>query len=339
MIRLCSLLFIISFRLLSQENGNDIKFNNLNLKIYSDSLQVLDQWLESGKINSTEYKIAIYRISSEMAYLTGNNVETTYPVVDSIIYSTMKDAELPTSNDEQPSMNSEENTSQDVPEEPMKIKMPLSARVVGLMIPNPERRTKLSVNLCFGATGILNNSKEFGYPEIDLLKNFYVHNLRLDLRTRLGRSNSKIGIIYGIGFDYVSLRQTEDLKQLQELNEKPVFASLTPTESEASIKLRLKYLRFPLGLDYKINKKVNLQVHGFYNLLLRQRQYVYLESDDDKKTIIDENKFGLNSNLIGMHYHIGFKRNYLFFEHSLNSILNGKADQDWKYFKIGIGFR
>lgn len=337
------ILTLASFSLQAQIQLDDLKSNNRNIKAYSDSLLVFDELLSNGKISEVEYQLAVYRLSSEISMHAGTNVESTYSIFDSIVYSTMKDPQLPDQFDSETPANTAIGDSLDTPTEfsdkPMKIKMPLGVRIAG-MFAKKQSRTKLGLSVCIGFNSMINSTSEFNYPEIKLFQNFYFQNLMLNFRTRLGKENSKIGIVYGLGLDYLSLKQNDNFKILSEENDKPEFNPIAlPLEGYEEVKLRLKYIRIPLGLDYKINNKINIQAHAFYNILVRQRQYISFEADENESTVIEEKPFGLNPAALALHYHLGFKRYFVFFEHSMSSVLNNKADKDLRYFKVGIGFR
>lgn len=338
-------LLFISLNIYSQSTILGINSNNEGISFWSDSLKYFQVHYQSGKINEIDYQVAIHRISSEITIMAGNNIETTYPVVDSILYSSMETADesmITTENSD--SLNPEtEQTDFDIsnpmPEEPMKVKMPLSARILTAVVPKPQARTKSGISMGFGFN-TLNNSSDAHRPTINWYQNFYIDHLMINFRTRLGNSNSKLGIVYGIGFDYLTFKQKENWKTLINNNGKPSFENTVSINSLDEVKLRLKYLRIPIGLDFKFTKNYSLQISGFYNLLVRQRQYTTTHNtNDDKTRIIESKDFGLNKHLFGIHYQFAWRRFYAFTEHNLNSILNDNADHELGFVKFGVGIR
>ncbi len=331
--------------LIAQSNIQDIKTNNEQIIFWTDSLEYFQTQIQSGKISDIDYQIAINRISSEISILAGNNIETTYQIVDSIQYSAMEmpnESIIGSNSDDSLFQNNDnlEIVHNNASDKPMKIKMPLGARIASAVLSKPQKRTKTGFNIGFGFNTLTNSSSTYNHPTINWYENLFIDHLMLNFRTRLGNSNSKFGIVYGIGFDYLSFKQKENWKTLINNNGKPVFENFVSINNIDKVKLRLKYLRIPLGLDFSFNKHFSIQISSFYDLLVRQRQYITTHStNNDKTSNIESKDFGLNKHLIGMHYQFGWGRIYAFAEHNINSILNDKADYRLELVKFGIGIR
>ncbi|MEP7195348.1 MAG: outer membrane beta-barrel protein [Saprospiraceae bacterium] len=339
-----SLFFLVFTNILvinAQTISDAIRQNNKQLKNYTDSLDYFDKLFNAKKIDLIHYQLSIGRLSSELSLLAGNNFEITYPVVDSVTYANYQQ-ETPTKDLTE---FEEEKIEMDMPSDQKgstkapKIKMPMSARALGMINPTTNKRTKLGINVGIGFTSLLKEVNDYNYPKIQIGDNFYIQHVTLVIKTRLGGDQSKMKLRYGIGLDYVSLKQKEDFKNLQVLNDKPIFVSSTSKDIQ-EVKLKTKFLKIPLGLDYKISKKFNLRAGCFYNILLSSKEISEFEySEDEEASVKIEKDFGLNKNVFGLEYAIGYKHFELYFEHSLNSLLNNKADADLTYFKFGLNLK
>lgn len=338
--------FWIKFSTFGQEsNAEQIKQNSLEIKKYSDSLQYYIQLLNLNKIDDISYQLSINRVSSELSKLSGSNFEITYHIADSVYYAQyvlpepIQEDPIPTAN---PSEMATPMDGLDTANFDFKPKRNLTATALQMVLPDPTRRTRMEFSIKFGFNGSTINNNTNSYPQFNIGQNFYFQYLGFGFKTRLGNEHSRFSIRYGIGLDYLSLKQKDNIRILRNVDDKPIFID-PKTEGITNLdeyKIRLKYLKIPIGIQAKISKKVKLHVNTFYNILVRERTYsrYSLDSKHDE-TITSEKDFKLNKNIFGMEYAISYKRINLFFEHSLNSILNNNSTDELKYYKFGIGIR
>ncbi|MCC6816597.1 MAG: hypothetical protein IT267_09310 [Saprospiraceae bacterium] len=345
------LLLILTFSFCSVRSQGTSEYlieNNKLIRYWYDSLEYFQNIYLDKKITDTEFQIATNRIASELSNIVGYSLGATYSLVDSVLSAGMTEGDISDFQNSQTdssyhqfnhpndSMYNDISTEDHSPD----IKMPLSAKIASAIVSGSEKRTKFGMSLSFGFTSgnYLNGNLSPSYP---LFNNFYCQNWGIvNFKTRLGGQKSKLGLVYGISLDFLSLKQTKDFKALNLINDKPVFSDAVPISGKfKSIKLKMNYLRIPLGLNFKFFKNWDIQVNGFYNILLTQKQiYKVDDGEISSKTTIKQN-LGMNKNLIGMNYQIGTKRFFIFAEHSLNSILNSNSDKSFNYFKFGIGLR
>ncbi|MEO6190198.1 MAG: outer membrane beta-barrel protein [Saprospiraceae bacterium] len=339
------LFFVHMFISQAQTSIELIQINNARLRAYTDSLQYFSSQFTSHKIDELNYQISVNRISSEISVISGSNYELTYALVDSVYYANYKnEVPNPETTPIDPPMTEEPVAIEpmDTSFVPTKRKKTVVGEAMKLAFPNPDKRTNINFSFGIGFTGLTQNIKEYNYPNIKPFENFYFQNIQISWRTRIGKLKSPFAIRYGIGLDYVSLNQTSNLKLLSKINGVPIFqdAIALGINNLDEVKIRLKYLKIPLGLYYSFNKKTALHVGGYYNRLIRQRvEQEYKDLNDDDYNTSSEKDFGLNKNEFGLEYSFRYKYYVLFFEHSLNSILNEKAPKDLNYMKFGLGFR
>ncbi len=339
-----SFLSLMFVEINAQEEFDRIRANNESIQAYSDSLRYFEKLLKDQSISEVDYQLAINRLSSELSTLAGYNFEITYKIADSVTYAqyridvndnTMTEEEVTSDIGYSAADTITFDTSFTMP----KPKKSMMGKAMSVAFPNPANRTSIRIESSIGFNGLMKDIKENNYPSVNPFSTFTIQNLMLTFRTRLGREKSKIGIKYGLGLDYVSLTQKDDYKLLNFDSDSTIFTSANNPSIEC-VKWKLRYLKFPLALHYKFGKKYAVQVGGFYNLLIRQRQII--KSTDDfignkKETL--ETDFALNKNILGLEYKLQRKRMYIFFEHSLNSVLSDSAPQKLNYMKFGIGIQ
>lgn len=333
--------FPLDSKLISQNFFDGINMVQSGLHKYIDTLDLIREKFNEGKIGSVEYQLEINRISTEISMLAGRNMELTFPVVDSISSIVIAESEKNTMG----TFDSIENDTVEefsVPKAHKKAKHNLLSTLLNVAMPPTHKKTYIEGNIRVGFIQSLGPNGAGTYtPSSKAIHNFYLDNFHVALRTRMGQKASRLFVRYGLGLDYVSIKQKMNIQPLitdQVLI--PYFDSKTSTDlSIEATKLRLKYLYIPLGVTCQIQKNLSVEASLFVNILLRERYFTEFKVNERDYETVLYNNLGPRNCYAGLNAQIFYKRTGLFFETSVNSIFKKQSFTNLNYFKFGFVFK
>lgn len=206
---------------------------------------------------------------------------------------------------------------------------------LGSFFPKSDKRTSPTIYLGFGPTFITSNVEEAGvdYPEFAPFKSWST-DLGIMLHTRLGGTESKFKVAYGLLWRYLNLETNEWPLGLL-LDGEPNYFQLENIDYK-NTELNIHTLSIPLLFEY--DSKFSFALGGFVAYRLGSSS----ESDDEnegvlvKKTTVAD--FGLNDLLYGATVQVGGKHARLYANYYLNNIFKNDKPYDFTVLNIGVAF-
>ena len=207
-----------------------------------------------------------------------------------------------------------------------------------IYIANKEKSLVIGI----GSSIIQSENENTGIkPNINLWQSFRIpQDIGLTFRTRIGPSFSKFGLSYGVLFNYLSLSQSSNFTKLeiQANSNQPRFVDAN-NEGLDKLKIKVTYLKVPLGIDVRINK-VWLSVNSYLKLLLFSKQvFNFNESSANKSQLIYKNHIGINQYTFGVEYLLGYKKYGIVLQQDFTNLLSKDAQDSFNVWQFGLRLR
>jgi hypothetical protein len=205
------------------------------------------------------------------------------------------------------------------------------------------RRTKAFFHIGTGVNGLASNKTVSGefYPEVNIGQSWFLE-LGYNFRTRIGGANSPVGLLYGLDFTTANF----DIKgndRLVYLNDQVDFIRETDLLGN-SIALedndigRIWYLSAPVGLDFKLGKKVRLKVGGYGGVRLTSHtNYKYKNGTTGERTSVKStDSYGLSDFRYGSFIGLGGRSVTVQASYDLNPLFASTNVYDFNAYRVGV---
>lgn len=204
----------------------------------------------------------------------------------------------------------------------------------GSFFPKSDKRTSPSLYWGFGPTFVTSNTEVVGvkYPEFAPFKS-WSNDLGILLHTRLGGTESKFKVAYGLLWRYINI-ETNDWA-LGLVDGEPNYFQLDNIDYK-NTELNIHTLSIPLLFEY--DSKFSFALGGFVAYRLGSSS----ESDFEIDGVLFKNTtvadFSLNDLLYGATVQVGGKHARLYANYYLNNIFKNDKPYDFTVLNIGVAF-
>ncbi len=201
------------------------------------------------------------------------------------------------------------------------------------------RRTKMYFDFSIGLSGMVDNISspvtDRFYPEAKTWGSRY-WDIGLKFKTRIGGTNSKASITYGLSYLLNSLEFANDAK-IEMTNGAPKFVKVDNATN--STELNIGYLTIPIGLEFKVGKKGKLGVGGYAGYRIRSVQNIDYKNDTERIEESRKANYGLNNIMYGASAKIGVGGLVLTGRYNLSTLFKD-TNKDYQYnlYNLGLSF-
>ncbi|HQX43353.1 MAG: hypothetical protein KA251_04605 [Saprospiraceae bacterium] len=341
----------VFFNLQAQSPLDQIRVYSKEIKIFTDSITYFENQLEQQKINAIEYQVAMGRLSDQINYFSAYIYNEALPILDSIYIANKEKSFvdsiyiIETIDENNPVVPEENGTLEDPgieipPVDKQKFNPVMTATKI--LMGTDSKRTSWNLVIGIGSSIIQSENENTGIkPNINLWQSFRIpQDIGLTFRTRIGPSFSKFGLSYGVLFNYLSLSQSSNFTKLeiQANSNQPRFVDAN-NEGLDKLKIKVTYLKVPLGIDVRINK-VWLSVNSYLKLLLFSKQvFNFNESSANKSQLIYKNHIGINQYTFGVEYLLGYKKYGIVLQQDFTNLLSKDAQDSFNVWQFGLRLR
>lgn len=148
---------------------------------------------------------------------------------------------------------------------------------------------------------------------------------------------SKINLKFGIVFDRVTLDQTTTLA-LNTASGDPIFEQESEIQQSKLNQILVRYIEFPLLVEFMVTKKVKLEAGPFAGLRTRNSQYIeYVREPFDIVRTRREN-LGLRKYNYGLMLGFGLKSLYMDAKIDLSNVFENNPRYDYRLLSLGFTF-
>ena len=205
---------------------------------------------------------------------------------------------------------------------------------LGSFFPKSDKRTNPTMYWGFGPTFVTSNIEEVGveYPEFAPFKS-WSNDLGIMLHTRLGGTESKFKVAYGLLWRYINLETKQWGLEVQD--SEPNYFQSDDFDVKNS-ELNIHTLSIPLLFEY--DSKFSFALGGFVAYRLGSSSEVDFKDGDVLYKLTLVNDFGLNDLLYGATVQVGGKHARLYANYYLNNIFKNDKPYDFTVLNIGVAF-
>lgn len=340
---------LLLFSIKAQSSVDQIRIYSKEIKLFADSISFFEDQFEQKKINNVEYQVAMSRLSDQINYFSAYIYNEALPILDSI-YLANKEAVFVDSSVQNQTINEiiselpEDNIKKEDPafEFDNKKKFNPVMTATKILSGSDSKRSSWNIILGIGSSFLKGGNSNIGLnPSTNLWHSVRIpQDIGLMIRTRIGSTNSKIGLSYGFLFNYFSMTQTTNLARLSlnEAGKNPMFLDVTGMGID-KIKISGSYLKIPFGLDVRINK-LWLNVNSYIKLLMLSKQvFNFDNSVVNKSQLIYRNHIGVHPISFGIEYLVGYKKYGFVLQQDFTNLLGKDARDCFTAWQFGLRLR
>ncbi len=234
-----------------------------------------------------------------------------------------------------------------------------------LFKPKKTNRTIFSWGYSWGAADAIGTTNLAGSatakaPDFDFVQSRHTR-LALLLRTRLGKRDtsqnfdfsgggkfkmgkmkrgkdqfrdSKVNLKYGLVFDRLKLEQTSDLVLALESGE-PIFAIDPEVAQTKTNRLEIRYIEFPLLIEWMMSKRVKMEFGPFAGFRTRAAQALDYSRSPFEFLRTRRDELGLRKTNFGLMAGFGLKEIFLDAKLDLSSLFEKNERYDYRLLSLG----
>ncbi|MFZ1255130.1 MAG: hypothetical protein WAR77_02205 [Saprospiraceae bacterium] len=317
--------------LFGQNPVQSLKVANKDLYNLSDSLQMIEQLLSNGRIDTASFIELNAEILNQLSALAYSNFDN---------YARAEYFNPAESSDQSMGENTGELSfnMDSIPEENQTTEMPEftpPSNPINL-ITGAGRRTsfKLRYGLFWNGLAENNTVASVSYPEFKIGKSFnWFGEFDILLQTKLGKNRGPFSIYYGIGFDRRHFTQDGKVQVLSLQNDLPTFNLIDSIETST---LHIGYFKFPVGMQYK-GKSFVFNVGAYFGFLTQHEQSLEYKTPlgEEAELFLDKN-YNFEKTMYGVSASIGYKRVHLAFNYDLSKLFKNSDIYDYNPWRVGI---
>lgn len=347
--------FILSFNFIqSQSITHKISENYKLVSSLTDSMNQYTQWYFNGKIDTVLFLAQKEHFNNQIFNLIVANSDLMYQLIDSINqdnYPKPIEELMDTTLIIEPEYSTEEITDSEqmdtqsdssfqtpYPDIPRRSRTFSPMSMAGkVMTMNSGKRT--TVHLQFGLyfnNWIESNPNPTTPPiKLNMWKSFnFFGDISIIWKTRLGKSNSPIGIYYGLGVDNRQFTMKNNFRDILQVEGSQPWRDQTAYDQ---IRLKGSYLSIPLGVQLQV-KKIRISIGGYLGFRTKQTRYGWYQQNDQDIKVKIKDHYGLNKNNYGLSFSVGKNRSAVSFNYDLSKLIvsQNKSQIDHHPWRVGL---
>lgn len=211
-------------------------------------------------------------------------------------------------------------------------------RTPGSLLRGNHKRTSVGIRygMFFNGLALSESRDGVNYPDFSVGRSFnWFGEFDILLNTRLGKPNGPLSIYYGIGWDNrCFVQKGDDVQRLILDGDKASFAPAA--EQPDRVELRLRYFRFPLGLQAKTGKWA-FNAGTYLGLRISHKQILeYETAEGEEASLTLDKNYDFNKVNYGLSASIGYKRIHLGFQYDLSKLFKNSVTFDYQPWRIGV---